>query len=214
MAKFTPTNTDKDVNQVQHRGTFDNLVRGIPDGFDNRQNFGRQLAENIADNYSNILTARPSAKYVSGARCVLKINDKIVGFAFSVSWNIKTAYQEIREIDNILPVELAPTLISVTGSLSTLRLPMRGAGVEGWQPNMLAFLDSKYITLEVRDSETDTLLFYSSKVAITNRSETINIDDLASVQLQWTAIGFMDEQTPHETKLDTLNKWEKLYKTV
>lgn len=161
-------------------------------GFDNTPSLGSNLNSNI----SGIFSTKPTAKYVSGARTILKINGKIVGFAFGISWRIQTAYAENNTIDDVFPVELIPQRINVEGSMSMLHIPGQSAGTELWQPDALNFLFQQYITIEVRDSATDQLLFYTSKAMITSRSEEIKVDSLANVSLTWKAIGFQDERKP------------------
>ena len=141
-------------------------------GFNNRPGAGQQILDNVASNVSGIFSTKQTAKYASGARTILKINGKVVGFAFGISWRIQTAVTEIQTIDDVFPAELAPQRISVEGSLNALHIPGVSAGTELWQPDALNFLFQQYITIEVRDS-TDQLLFYTSKAMITSRSEDI-----------------------------------------
>lgn len=164
-------------------------------GFNNRPSTGQQLLDNVASNVSGIFSTKQSAKYASGARTVLKINGKVVGFAFGISWRIQTAVTEITTIDDVFPAELAPQRVTVEGSMNALHIPGVSAGTEMWQPDAINFLFQQYITIEVRDS-TDQLLFYTSKAMITSRSEDIRVDSLANVSLQWRAIGFQDERKP------------------
>lgn len=161
-------------------------------GFDNTPN----ISSNLNSNISGIFSTKPLARYASGARTTIKINGKITGFAFGVSWRINTAVTEINTIDDYFPAELAPQRITVEGTISMLHIPGQSAGTELWQPDALNFLFQQYITIEVRDSTTDQLLFYTSKAMITSRSEDIRVDSLASVSLQWKAIGFQDERKP------------------
>lgn len=161
-------------------------------GFNNRPN---NVADNLASNVSGIFSTKQSAKYASGARTVLKINGKVVGFAFGISWRINTSVTEINTIDDYFPHEIAPQRITVEGNLSALHIPGQSAGTELWQPDALNFLFQQYITIEVRDTN-DQLLFYTSKAMITSRAEDIRVDSLASVQLSWRAIGFQDERKP------------------
>ncbi len=165
-------------------------------GFNNRPGIAQQITDNVASNASGIFSTKPSARYASGARTVLKINGKVSGFAFGVSWKISTAVTEIMTIDDYFPAELAPSRVSVEGTISALHIPGQSAGTELWQPDALNFLFQQYITIEVRDSATDQLLFYTSKAMITSRSEDIKVDSLANVQLTWKAIGFQDERKP------------------
>ena len=167
----------------------------MPSGFNNKPETAQGLLDNVASNVAGIISTRPSAKYTSGARTTLKINGKLVGFAFGISWRIQTAVTEIQTIDDSFPAELAPQRISVEGNMSALHIPGISAGTELWQPDALNFLFQQYITIEVRDS-TDQLLFYTSKAMITSRSEDLKVDSLGSVQLQWRAIGFQDERKP------------------
>lgn len=162
-------------------------------GFNNRPN---TIADNVASNVSGIFSTKSSARYASGARTILKINGKVTGFAFGISWRINTAVTEINTIDDYFPAELAPQRVTCEGSISSLHIPGQSAGTELWQPDALNFLFQQYITIEVRDSATDQLLFYTSKAMITSRMEDIRVDQLANVSLSWRAIGFQDERKP------------------
>jgi len=163
-------------------------------GFDNTPK--PNIANNINSNFGGILSAKPTAKYASGARTILKINGKVVGFAFSISWRIDTKVVEIPTIDDFFYAELVPQRITVDGSISALHIPGISAGTELWQSDAVNFLFQRYITIEVRDSATDQLLFYTNKAMITTRQEDIRVDQLANVQLSWKAIGFQDELKP------------------
>lgn len=169
----------------------------MPAGFDNVPNVGSQLLDNVTSgNFGGIISTRPSAKYMSGARCVLRINSKPVVFAFGISWRIDTSYLELNVIDNPLAEELVPKAIQVSGSISALHIPGRGPGAQLWQGDALSFLFHQYITIEVRDSETNQLLFFAPKAVITSRQEEIKVDDLAHMSLNFMAIGFKDEKEP------------------
>jgi len=169
----------------------------MANGFNNTPPFIQNATDNaLGGNIGGILSTRPVAKYLSGARTVLRVNGKIVGFSFGISWRITTAYREINAIDNPLPEEFVPQKIKVEGSISALHIPGQGAGVQLWQPDAIGFLFHQYITIEVRDSQTDQLLFYAPKAVITTRQEEIKVDQLASVTLNFMSIGFRDEKDP------------------
>lgn len=165
-------------------------------GFTNKPLIAQSLADNVASNTSGIFSTRQTAKYASGARCLLKINGQLVGFAFGVSWTISTASVEINTIDDYFPHELAPQRVSVSGTINALHIPGISAGTELWQADALSFLFHRYITIEVRDVSTDSLLFYTGKAVITSREEELKVDDLGSVKLSFKAIGFRDERDP------------------
>lgn len=168
----------------------------MPSGFNNKPPFVEQLASNIASNVSGIISAKPVAKYASGARCILKINNNIAGFAFGISWRINTMATEINTIDDYLPYEIAPQRITVEGTISALHIPGKSVGTELWQPDVLSFLMHKYITIEARDIVTDDILFLTTKAMITTRLEDIKVDQLSNVQLNFKAIGYRDERDP------------------
>lgn len=165
-------------------------------GFNNQPGLVQGLADNLAQNISGIISTKPTAKYSSGARTTLKINGNLVGFAFGVAWRINTTVTEIQTIDDYFPAELVPQRISVEGTISALHIPGQSAGVNLWQPDALNFLFQQYITIEVRDSATDQLLFFTSRAMITSRAEELRVDSLANVTLSFRAIGFQDERTP------------------
>jgi hypothetical protein len=160
---------------------------------------GFNLAENLASNL-NVFSIKPIAKYLSGARCTLKVGGRIVGFAFSISWNIDTKVTDILTIDNYLPHELVPTRIDVSGSISGFRIPGSGPGMLSMQSDVLNFLHQPYVEIEVRDSQTDEIIFMTKKAMITNRQEAIKTNSLAELTLQFKAIGFRDELSPEPPK--------------
>jgi hypothetical protein len=133
---------------------------------------------------------------MSGARTVLKINGRVVGFAFSVSWSIQTDAREIYTIDDVLPHEIAPTKILVEGTLGLLQIPGRSPQNERIQSDSLAFLSNKYITIEIRDSSSDQLIFKADKAIVTNQQSQINADDMATTTLNWKAVGWQAETPP------------------
>lgn len=168
----------------------------MPNGFNNRANIGQSLLDNATSNVSGVFSSRPAAKYASGARTILKVNGKIVGFAFGVSWRISTQYAEINTVDDPLPNEYVPQRCAVDGTISALHIPGTSAGTENWQGDVLSFLFNQYVSIEVRDSATDQVLFLTNKAVITSRSEEIRVDQLANVTLTFRAIGWRDEKAP------------------
>jgi hypothetical protein len=129
---------------------------------------------------------------------MVKVNGVLVGFAFSVSWNVQTENQEIRTIDEYLPVELAPSMVSVSGTMGTFVIPGRSSTSERLQSNALSFMMNKYITIEISDSATGTLLFKTNKAVITSQQTSIQSEQMSVTQLTWKAIGWSHEFAPEE----------------
>jgi hypothetical protein len=163
---------------------------------DNPGSIISNVASNVAGNVEGIFSIKPMAKYLSGARCVLKVNGKIVGFAFGISWNIETAVSEINTIDDPMAYELAPNNIAVTGQITGFRIPGSGPTQQLMQGDILSFVHQRYIEIEVRDSQTDNLIFLTKNAMITSRSENVKTDALAEMTLNFKAIGWADERTP------------------
>lgn len=136
------------------------------------------------------------ARFASGARVILRVNNQLVGFAFAISWRINTIQDEIFTIDDYEPYELAPNRITVEGSIGAFHIPGKGASAELMQSNVLSFMTHRYISIEVRDAQTNDLLFHTSKAAIVSRAEDIRADQLGTMTLQWKAIGWQDEKEP------------------
>lgn len=172
-------------------------------GFDNKpKTLTDIVGGNIASDISGILFARPSAKYTSGARTTLKVNGKLCGFCFDISWKITTDVTEVLTIDSYMPYELAPRRVSVEGTMSALHIPGQGPSNELWQSDALSFLFDQYITIEVRDSKTDQLLFMTAKAMITSSVEELKVDQIGQVTLTWKAIGWRQEATPERPRTD------------
>lgn len=179
-------------------------------GFDNRPNnlldaalspfsiisSPNNLLDTALSPFSGIISSRPNAKFMSGARCALKVNGELVGFAFGISWSITTSFSEINTLDNYLPEELAPQRITVEGTLSALHVPGVSCTTLGWQGDVNSLLFAPYISIEARDQGTNQLIFATDKAVIINRTEDLRVDQLSNVAIRWRAIGFIDEKKP------------------
>ena len=154
--------------------------------------------ENLADNMIESAIGGFSpfndyGKYFTGSRAIIKINDRLFGFAFAVSFNIKTSVESVNTIDDWTPYELAPNRITVEGTLGMFHIPGKGPGKKLVQPNLLSFLFHKYITISISDSTTGETIFETKKAFITERSQTIQSGEISTISLGWKAIGFADE---------------------
>jgi hypothetical protein len=171
-------------------------------GFNNRIN----IANNLVTPFSGLTSSRPNAKFMSGARCVLKFNGQLVGFAFAISWSVNTSFSEINTIDDYLPSELAPQRISVEGTLSALHVPGVSATTQNWQADINNFLFAPYISIEARDQTTNQIIFATDKAVVLNRTENVTVDQLSSMTLRWRAIGFLDEKVPSSQPANNFDK--------
>ncbi len=152
-----------------------------------------------------IFSLRPTAKYLTGARTIIKVNGKLVGFAFSVSWSITTEAQEIRTIDDPIPYELAPSYVSVSGSIGGFIIPGKSATAELIQSDIANFLTNKYITIEVRDSATDTIIFKTNRAMVIGQQGSVRAENPSELSLTWKAIGWQAETPPAPPSDSDLN---------
>ena len=163
-------------------------------GFQRSNNNQNEL--NVLSNFGNIFSLKPTAKYLTGARTVIKVNGNLVGFAFSVSWQISTDVTEIRTIDDPIAYELAPRQISVSGTIGGFIIPGKSPQAELLQTDLANFLMNKYITIEVRDSATDTIIFKTNRAMVTSSSGTTGAEKPAEMSLTWKAVGWQAETPP------------------
>ena len=84
----------------------------------------------------------------------------------------------------------------VRGSLTGLRVPGNGPTSLGLQSTMLNFPYKKYISIEVVDSATDSILFKTDRAMVTNRIESVEVDRLADMTIDFVAAEWEDEVRP------------------
>lgn len=155
------------------------------------------VAENALDSaLGSISPLNNFGRYLTGSRAIIKINNKLFGFAFGVTFNIRTMHEENNTVDDWTPYELMPTRIAVDGTLSMFHVPGKGPSRELVQPNALSFLFHRYITIEIEDQMTGQKIFETKKAVITSRSQSLVAGQLSSMTLQWKSIGWIDEITP------------------
>ena len=168
---------------------------GIP-GFSGNAATGDQIVGDVLASSAFANFGKPMGKYLTGARTVIKINSELAGFAFQVSWNIRTEQDEIWTVDDWTPWEIAPKRIMVEGTLGMFHIPGKGPSKENIQADVLSFMFHKYITIEVRDARSDQLLFKTNKAVITSRQQEVKAEELSTIRLSWKAIGWADERFP------------------
>ena len=157
--------------------------------------------ENAADSLVNSALGAISpfnnfGRYFTGSRAVIKVNDKLFGFAFGVTFNIQTEAEEVNTIDDWTPYELAPSRIRVTGTLSMFHVPGKSPTRQLVQANALSFLFHRYITIDISDQTTGQKIFKTEKAIVTGRRQTIQSGEISTIILDWKAIGFIDDINP------------------
>lgn len=173
----------------------------MPNNIDNHallssQGIGNALENAVENAVGAISPLNDFGRYMTGSRAVIKVNDKLFGFAFGVSFNVETRQDEIWTIDDQTPYELAPNKIRVNGTISMFHIPGKGPTMELVQPNVLGFLFHKYITIRIEDQLTGQLIFETRRAQITSRKQSLTAGELSTIELEWKAIGWRDQQAP------------------
>jgi hypothetical protein len=155
------------------------------------------LAENLVSSAVGALSPLNNfARYMTGARAIIKVNGKLFGFAYGVNYTINTPHEEVWTIDDWTAYELAPQRISISGTLGMFHVPGKSPTEQLVQANVLSYLMHKYITIEISDQMTGEKIFKTERAVITSKSQNLNAGELSTINLTWKAIGWIDELTP------------------
>lgn len=125
---------------------------------------------------------------LTGAHIKLYINNKVYKPTQGVSFSIDYGETEIYGIDSLYAQEIAPTRISVRGSVNGIRIKMSG-GLQGENARPL-FQDaaaSPYISIRIqdRDSSEDILFIPNAKIT----RETHAISTKSTYKLSFDFVG-------------------------
>jgi hypothetical protein len=169
--------------------------------FPNDQGSGPFSSDALTDDFAsiggNIANAGKSVhRYMTGSRAIIKVNGDLMGFAHSASFRVNTSQTSINTIDDWTPYEIAPSRVTIEGTLGTFHIPGKGASKQLVQSNVLSFLFHRYITIEIRDRKTNELVFQTNKAVITSRHQELKAGELSTVTLNFVAMGWVDEMVP------------------
>lgn len=108
---------------------------------------------------------------ISSAKGLVYINGKKFAWATDFSWQSTTTNHIIRGIDEIMPVEIAPTICGVKGSVSVLR-PIKSGGLEGIEATAVQYKlpQQKYITIELKERVYGTTLFRCDQAMVSEQN--------------------------------------------
>jgi hypothetical protein len=117
---------------------------------------------------------------VSGARTLITFNGRAVGAGFAISYQLGSEATEIRTVDSTIPAELAPSRISARLSIQVFRTPDNDPVLLGIAPtgDGVGYHKQKYISVEMRDKDTDQTVLYLPKCLIVSRSGSVSAEDL------------------------------------
>lgn len=93
----------------------------------------------------------------------------------SINLSMDTPKKRLHVIDTLLPVELVPLCVSVSGMMTIFKLK-RDNGIEGvGLMNRWANLTfEKYFDLALRDRSTDTIIFHLTDCSVESQKWSVN----------------------------------------
>lgn len=130
-----------------------------------------------------------SSNLQHGSRTLIYINGNLYGLATAFSWSRTFERKEIRGIDVPIPLELGAGPVSISGSISVLKVVGDG-GAEGANmlPQVLDIASEKYITLLLLDTLFQKVIFKADQVQVTGDSWSVAVKGMMEGQISFKAI--------------------------
>jgi hypothetical protein len=127
---------------------------------------------------------------LSGAEVKLYIGGQLYKECQSVSYTINYAQEEIFGVDSEFAQEITTSRITVTGSVSGIRLKASG-GLQANQATdrIIETLYAPYTSIRIEDRNTGYILFYCDQIKVT--TETVNIQTKGSVRVSFNFKGII-----------------------
>lgn len=137
------------------------------------------------------------SKVITGGRTFCYINGNLFGRIDSFSFGYGTPKKAIRGIDIPFPIELAPTYLEVTGTMTLYRLVGDG-GTQGAGINVDPMLLSlqKYFTILITERSSDINLFKADYCSTDNESWTVAARGVMKGTVTFHGIVWSNEASP------------------
>jgi hypothetical protein len=126
---------------------------------------------------------------LTGANCKIFIGGKLFPELQSITYTIDYGEQETYGIDSIYAQEIAVTRLSVQGSCSGVRLKLSG-GLQGKDAitKINQRLFAPYVSLEIRDRQSDTKLLFVPQCKITTQNVQIGAKGVVKLNFNFKGI--------------------------
>lgn len=126
---------------------------------------------------------------LTGANCKFFIGGKLFPEVQQISYTIDYGEVEIYGIDSIFAQEIGTTRVSVQGTVTGIRLKLSG-GLQGKDAvtkiNQRIF--APYVSIEVRDRQSDTKLFFCPQCKIVTENSQIGAKGVVKVSFTFKGI--------------------------
>lgn len=130
---------------------------------------------------------------VAGAHLKCYINGRLFGTVTAMGFNVITAHEKRREIDNPETVEHVPTIFDLQGTFGLLRARDGGLEGQGIVPFGREIPRAKYLTIELLDRITGQIIFRATEAVVTAQQWQVQAKGLMTGSFTFEASGFSNE---------------------
>lgn len=144
--------------------------------------------------------ALPTPKIATGARAVLKINNKPIAYATNVGYRIGIPHSTVYTLGRYSAARLEPVGYDVTCNCGVLRFteaPGKGnaadSAQENIQPSVNNIINSESITIQVLDRKTEQTILYIANARMVDRGGSVDARGVLSEN--WSFIGIIAQNS-------------------
>ena len=143
-------------------------------------------------------------KIMTGARAILKINNKILAFATNVGYRIAIPHAPINVLGRYSAARHEPLGYDVTVNCGALRFAESGGGnapdgAAGIQPKLQDIINQDDIKIEIIDRKTSQTVLVVNRARLTDRGGNMGARDLLTENYTFVGIvGESEESGPQE----------------
>lgn len=126
---------------------------------------------------------------LKGAEVKVYVSGKLYSEVQGIQYTIDYGEQEIYGIDSQFPQEIAPTRISVQGSVQGLVIKTVG-GLQAYdlRTKISEVLFGPYTSLRIKDRHSDSDLFWLPQMKVTNEQISIQAKGVVKISFQFKGI--------------------------
>ena len=139
-------------------------------------------------------------KIQTGARAILKIDNKVVAFATGVGFRVAIPHAPVNVLGRYSTARYEPLGMDVTVNCSVLRFVDNGGGgnapdgaAANIQPLLQDIINKDDIKIEVMDRKTDEVLIVVNRARLTDRGGNLGARDMLTEN--WTFVGVLAESS-------------------
>ena len=129
------------------------------------------------------------SRVLRGADVKIYLGGNLYAESQGITYTIDYGEQEIYGIDSQFPQEIAPTRVSVQGTISGIRIKMAG-GLQSYniRTKINEILFAPYISLKVMDRHSDLVLLFVPNIKVTNEQVQVQTKGIVRVTFNFKGI--------------------------